>query len=186
LRVQNVIRLSSHTTHRPPTSGLCDHHRGRCRDPAATSSTRTSFNTVLDSLALHDIDRLGLTRDDRWFLQTLCVDHMGGPVGPANLANSIGVDMPTVVGMIEPFLLRAGLIKRGPRGRMATTDAYKHLDLKPRSRWPGKTDLAVSGRSLVSRRARRRARASLAPHPPWWLHARTAASAHQHCAAPSY
>ena len=87
--------------------------------------------TVLDSLALHDIDHLGLTRDDRRFLQTLCVDHMGGPVGLANLANSIGVDMPTVVGMIEPFLIRAGLIKRGPRGRMATTAAYEHLGLKP-------------------------------------------------------
>jgi Holliday junction DNA helicase RuvB len=86
--------------------------------------------TVQDSLALHDIDHLGLTRDDRRFLQTLCVDHMGGPVGLANLANSIGVDMPTVVGMIEPFLLRAGLIKRGSRGRMATPAAYAHLGLK--------------------------------------------------------
>lgn len=59
---------------------------------------------------------------------------MGGPVGLADLAdlaNSIGADMPTVVGMIEPFLIRAGLIKRGPRGRMATTAAYEHLGLKP-------------------------------------------------------
>ena len=55
---------------------------------------------------------------------------MGGPVGLANIANSIGVDHPTVVGMIEPFLLRAGLIKRGSRGRMATPAAYEHLGLK--------------------------------------------------------
>ena len=40
-----------------------------------------------------------------------------------------GVDHPTVVGMIEPFLLRAGLIKRGSRGRMATPAAYQHLGL---------------------------------------------------------
>jgi RuvB C-terminal winged helix domain len=66
------------------------------------------------------------TSDDR----TGSADHMGGPVGLANLAN-IGADLPTVVGMIEPFLIRAGLIKRGPRGRMATTAAYEHLGLKP-------------------------------------------------------
>jgi Holliday junction DNA helicase RuvB len=86
-------------------------------------------DTVANSLALAGIDSLGLTPDDRRFLQSLCVDHMGGPVGLANISNSIGVDMPTVVGMIEPFLLRAGLIKRGSRGRMATPAAYQHLGL---------------------------------------------------------
>jgi Holliday junction DNA helicase RuvB len=95
-----------------------------------TGEPEITPDVVLDSLALHGIDRLGLTRDDRRFLDALCVDHMGGPVGLANLANSIGVDMPTVVGMIEPFLLRAGLIKRGSRGRMATPAAYAHLGLK--------------------------------------------------------
>jgi len=39
----------------------------------------------MGSLALHGINGLGLTRDDRWFLDALCVDHMGGPVGLANL-----------------------------------------------------------------------------------------------------
>jgi Holliday junction DNA helicase RuvB len=34
------------------------------------------------------------------------------------------------LGMIEPFLLRAGLIKRGSRGRTATPAAYAHLGLK--------------------------------------------------------
>ena len=95
-----------------------------------TEEPEITPDVVLDSLALHGIDGLGLTRDDRRFLEALCVDHMGGPVGLANLANSIGVDLPTVVGMIEPFLLRAGLIKRGSRGRMATPVAYQHLGLK--------------------------------------------------------
>ena len=86
-------------------------------------------DAVADSLALAGIDSLGLTPDDRRFLESLCVDHTGGPVGLANIANSIGVDHPTVVGMIEPFLLRAGLIKRGSRGRMATPAADEHLGL---------------------------------------------------------
>ena len=91
---------------------------------------------------------------------------MGGPVGLANLSNSIGVDMPTVVGMIEPFLLRAGLIKRGSRGRMATPAAYEHLGLKAPITLAWQSDLALSGRSLVSR-TRHRARASFASRPPW-------------------
>jgi Holliday junction DNA helicase RuvB len=95
-----------------------------------TEEPEITPDVVLDSLALHGIDRLGLTRDDRRFLDALCIDHMGRPVGLANLANSTGVDMPTVLGMIEPFLLRAGLIKRGSRGRMATPAAYTHLGLK--------------------------------------------------------
>lgn len=51
MRVQNVIRLSSHTNSRPPTIGLCDHHRDRCRYPAARSSRGTSFNNHLASWA---------------------------------------------------------------------------------------------------------------------------------------
>src|SRR5918993_4844909 len=50
-----------------------------------TEEPEITPDLVLDSLALHGIDRLGLTRDDRRFLCAPCVDHMGGPVGLANL-----------------------------------------------------------------------------------------------------
>ena len=33
----------------------------------------------------------------------------------------------TIEDVYEPFLLQAGLIKRTPRGRVATENAYKHL-----------------------------------------------------------
>ena len=33
--------------------------------------------------------------------------------------------------MYEPYLLQEGLIKRTPRGRMATPAAYEHLGLAP-------------------------------------------------------
>lgn len=96
----------------------------------ATDSAEITEEAVLNSLGLHGIDTLGLTKDDRRYLDNLCVDHMGGPVGVANLSNCTGLDSPTIEKVIEPFLLRAGLIKRGTRGRMATKAAYEHLGLK--------------------------------------------------------
>ena len=37
----------------------------------------------------------------------------------------------TLVDEVEPFLLRAGLVIRTPRGRRVTADGYEHLNLKP-------------------------------------------------------
>lgn len=95
-----------------------------------TDSAEITEDAVLNSLALHEIDKLGLTVNDRKYLTNLCVDHMGGPVGVANLSNCTGLDIPTIQTAIEPFLLRLALIKRGTRGRMATKAAYDHLGLK--------------------------------------------------------
>lgn len=96
----------------------------------ATDSPEITEDAVLNSLALHGIDGLGLTATDRRYLTNLCVDHLGGPVGVVNLSNCTGLDTATITTAIEPFLLRAGLIKRGANGRMATKAAYAHLGLK--------------------------------------------------------
>jgi holliday junction DNA helicase RuvB len=95
-----------------------------------TDSPVITEDAVLDSLALHGIDSLGLTADDRVYLHNLCVDHMGGPVGLVNPANCTGLDSPTIQTAIEPFLLRCGLIRRSANGRMATKAAYAHLGLR--------------------------------------------------------
>jgi hypothetical protein len=57
-RVQNVIRMSSHTTDRPPPAALNDHHRGRRRFTAARSSPRASFNTGLAQVRHMSVLRL--------------------------------------------------------------------------------------------------------------------------------
>jgi Holliday junction DNA helicase RuvB len=47
------------------------------------------------------------------------------------LAVAVGEEAATVEEVCEPFLVRAGMIARTPRGRVATTLAWTHLGLTP-------------------------------------------------------
>jgi Holliday junction DNA helicase RuvB len=49
----------------------------------------------------------------------------------STLAIAVGEEPETVEDAYEPFLLLSGLIKRTPRGRMATAGAYAHLGIEP-------------------------------------------------------
>ncbi len=77
------------------------------------------------------VDALGLDDLDQRFLHTLVVQFQGGPVGIRALAASMGEDPETLEEVVEPFLLRVGLIRRTPRGREATPAAYTHLGVTP-------------------------------------------------------
>jgi Holliday junction DNA helicase RuvB len=85
---------------------------------------------VRKSLKLLEVDEMGLDANDRMILITIIEKHNGGPVGLTTLAASTAEDVTTIEDMYEPFLMRAGLIKRTPKGRMVTEMAYKHLGLK--------------------------------------------------------
>ncbi len=78
---------------------------------------------------LFGVDALGLDRQDRRLLDTLCVRFAGQPVGLASLAVSLGEEPETLEDVYEPYLLREGLIQRTPRGRVPTPRAYTHLGL---------------------------------------------------------
>ena len=81
------------------------------------------------ALALYDVDHLGLDRLDRSVLDALCRRFGGGPVGVATLAVAVGEERDTVEEVAEPFLVRAGLLARTSRGRVATTAAWQHLGM---------------------------------------------------------
>ena len=51
----------------------------------------------------------------------------GGPVGITTIATAVGEDSNTIEEVYEPFLIQEGYLKRTPRGREATENAYKHL-----------------------------------------------------------
>ena len=63
-----------------------------------------------------------------------------GPVGLSTLAVAVGEEEDTIEDVYEPYLLQRGLIKRTPRGRVATAAAYEHLGLAA----PGRRALACS------------------------------------------
>jgi Holliday junction DNA helicase RuvB len=100
----------------------------RVRDYALVHGVH-GIAAVHAALELYDVDDLGLDRLDRAVMQTILTRFDGGPVGLNTLAVSVGEDGETIESVVEPFLVRVGLIGRTPRGRVATRAAWKHFGL---------------------------------------------------------
>ena len=83
------------------------------------------------ALRVYEVDDLGLDRLDRAVLDALVRRFGGGPVGISTLAVAVGEEPQTVEEVSEPYLVRAGLLARTPRGRVATMAAWAHLGLAP-------------------------------------------------------
>lgn len=86
-------------------------------------------DAVRAALELYDVDPLGLDRLDRAVMMTILARFGGGPVGLNTLAVSVGEEAETIEAVVEPFLVRIGLITRTPRGRVATPSAWRHFGL---------------------------------------------------------
>lgn len=84
-----------------------------------------------DALRVYEVDEIGLDRLDRAVLAALVSKFGGGPVGLSTLAVAVGEERETVEEVAEPFLVRAGLLARTSRGRIATPSAWEHLGLTP-------------------------------------------------------
>ncbi len=82
---------------------------------------------AMAALELYEVDALGLDRLDRAILEALVNRFSGKPVGLSTLASAVGEEQDTIEAVVEPFLVRCGLISRTPRGRVATDRAYAHL-----------------------------------------------------------
>lgn len=81
------------------------------------------------SLALMEIDELGLDFVDRRILDNIIKKFGGGPVGLDTLSAATGEDNVTIEDVYEPYLLQLGFIARTPRGRVALPKAYEHLGI---------------------------------------------------------
>lgn len=77
------------------------------------------------------VDHLGLDTVDQRLLEILIKKFQGQPVGLNTLAMALGEEPDTIEDVYEPFLVQLGLVKKTPRGRIATALAYKHLGLSP-------------------------------------------------------
>ncbi|MCU1530028.1 MAG: ruvB, partial [Frondihabitans sp.] len=105
----------------------------RVRDYALVHARRADITTVRAALELYDVDALGLDRLDRGVLEAILKRFDGGPVGLNTLAVSVGEEADTIESVVEPFLVRVGLLTRSPRGRIATPEAWRHFGLERRS-----------------------------------------------------
>jgi Holliday junction DNA helicase RuvB len=79
------------------------------------------------SLTMEGVDTRGLDRLDRRFLLAIVEQYGGGPVGLEAIAATINDDAETLAELVEPYLLKIGLVIRTPSGRRATPAAYRHL-----------------------------------------------------------
>jgi Holliday junction DNA helicase RuvB len=102
------------------------------RDYALVHQSGAGIDAVHAALELYDVDGLGLDRLDKAVMQILLTRFDGGPVGLNTLAVSVGEESETIESVVEPFLVRIGLITRTPRGRVATREAWEHFGLAPR------------------------------------------------------
>lgn len=81
------------------------------------------FETAKNALEALEIDKIGLTKNDKRLLQIIINNFAGGPVGLSTLAAALGESIDTIEDVYEPFLIREGLLDRTPRGRKTTSAA---------------------------------------------------------------
>lgn len=100
----------------------------RVRDYAQVKAenfvTRAIADAALQNLG---IDTLGLDETDRKVLKTIISHYNGGPVGIETLAATLNEEPDTIIDTIEPYLLKAGFLKRTSRGREATKLSFQHF-----------------------------------------------------------
>lgn len=99
----------------------------RCRDLAQLEGGDLTPDIVARTFALLEVDTLGLGAPDRAVLDAIITKFGGGPVGLNTIAAATGEEQSTIEDVIEPYLIRQGLLERTPRGRVASATAYSHL-----------------------------------------------------------
>lgn len=99
----------------------------RVRDYLVVHDRDGTHDAIHAALEVFDIDAHGLDRLDRAVLSALVTSFRGGPAGIATIASSVGEERDTIESVVEPYLVRMGLIARTPRGRVATAAGFAVL-----------------------------------------------------------
>jgi Holliday junction DNA helicase RuvB len=101
-----------------------------CRRVALVAKSKTITDSIVEQGTKSlGIDELGLTPDDRLYLNTLMEKFNGGPTGVQSLAHASDLDIENITGTIESHLLARKLVDRTSRGRKITDAGVMHLAL---------------------------------------------------------
>ncbi len=104
----------------------------RVRDYAQVrAGGKITTDVAAEALKRLDVDEFGLDDMDARILKTIIEQFDGGPVGLTTIAAAVGEDPGTLEEVYEPFLMQQGFLARTPRGRTATTAAYRHFGFPP-------------------------------------------------------
>ena len=104
----------------------------RVRDYAQVKGDGTVNVAVANAaMDLLEVDPHGFDTMDRRLMLAVIEKFDGGPVGINTIAAAVGEDASTIEEVYEPFLVQNGFLQRTPRGRMATSTAYRHFGYTP-------------------------------------------------------
>jgi Holliday junction DNA helicase RuvB len=109
----------------------------RARDYAEVRADGcVTLGAAKEALAMLGIDNQGLDEMDRNLMLTVINKYSGGPVGLNTIAASVGEDEDAIEEIYEPYLMQMGLLDRSPRGRVATSTAYRYFGVEEPHRQP--------------------------------------------------
>ncbi len=102
----------------------------RVRDFGLVAGNKEIDSIIADkALQQLDVDSCGLDEFDRRYLDCIANNYGGGPVGADTLAAALSEERDTIEEVIEPYLLKLGLLQRTPRGRMLSEKGCKYTGL---------------------------------------------------------
>jgi len=113
---------------------------------ASEADGRITLDVAKLALEMAEVDREGLDKQDRRYLEVLINVFDGGPTGIEAIAATMNIPADTLSDEIEPYLLREQFIIRSPRGRVALPKAFAALG-KPYKQPPA-TDPNITGPTL--------------------------------------
>lgn len=100
----------------------------RVRDYAQVRADgRITSSVAREALERLNVDEFGLDDMDGRIVRTIIEKFNGGPVGVGTIAVAVGEDSGTIEEVYEPYLIQQGLLERTPRGRCATSLAYRRF-----------------------------------------------------------
>ncbi|NPA51833.1 MAG: Holliday junction branch migration DNA helicase RuvB [Aquificae bacterium] len=90
-------------------------------------NSKLNLQNTIEAFEFLGIDKYGLNPLDRKYLHILIELFNCKPVGINTISMALNENKETIEEMIEPYLLRIGMIDKTPKGRVPTKKAVNHI-----------------------------------------------------------
>ena len=103
----------------------------RARDLAEVRQSDLAGPVARETMDLLRVGPYGLETYDLKYMTTMLKSYADQPVGPQSMSAATGIPVVTITNHIEPWLMKAGLLRRTRRGRELTDDGKAFLAAPP-------------------------------------------------------